>query len=233
MKPEEESAQKYFLNQGYTNIIFEPKGNRPPDFLLNDKIAVEVRRLNQLENKEPIEKLQYKLLPKLNKTIHNYGSDDFDKSVWIDVQFFRPLKVNKKLFERVETVLQIHSKDMDQEKEYEPVPNLLLKIFPSQKRLNFKFNVASSMDGSHGGFVVHDIHESLKLILEEKDRKISSYKREFDTWWLALIGYIGYGLSEYDLNQLKETIDFPLRFEKIIFISPLTNSGVELTDSNL
>ena len=34
-------------HQGYENILFEPDGNLPPDILVDNKIAIEVRRLNQ------------------------------------------------------------------------------------------------------------------------------------------------------------------------------------------
>ena len=33
--------------QGYTNLELEPDGNIPPDIVINKKIAIEVRRLNQ------------------------------------------------------------------------------------------------------------------------------------------------------------------------------------------
>jgi len=231
MKAEEKIARNYFISKGYRDIIFEPKGNRPPDLLLNNKIAVEVRRLNHIESGEPIEKLQYKLLPKLYKIIHTYGTDEFEKSTWVDIKFFRPLKVSKELFKAVEATLSEYSDQLNLEKEYHPWPNLSLKFFPAGKKLRFKFNIASSMDGGHGGFVVQDIYESLKIIISEKKRKVEPYKEEFEMWWLALIDHIGYGLSDSDLNYLKEIVDFPLHFERVIFISPLNDSGTELTSS--
>ena len=47
MKREEKIANDYFISVGFNKILYEPDGNIPPDFLLNDSIAVEVRRLNQ------------------------------------------------------------------------------------------------------------------------------------------------------------------------------------------
>jgi hypothetical protein len=47
MDESETLALKYLQSQGFINIKFEPDGNRPPDFLVDDTIAVEVRRLNQ------------------------------------------------------------------------------------------------------------------------------------------------------------------------------------------
>jgi hypothetical protein len=32
---------------GFKNVFFEPEGNRTPDFQIDGKVAVEIRRLNQ------------------------------------------------------------------------------------------------------------------------------------------------------------------------------------------
>jgi len=47
MNNDEQIALKCLNNLDYTIIEYEPNGNVPPDFLLDKKIAVEVRRLNQ------------------------------------------------------------------------------------------------------------------------------------------------------------------------------------------
>lgn len=46
----ESVAIEYFQSRGYSNIIHEPDGNVPPDLLIDNNIAVEVRRLNQFKN---------------------------------------------------------------------------------------------------------------------------------------------------------------------------------------
>jgi hypothetical protein len=47
MKSEERIAENYLTSLGFENVVFEPDGNIPPDFFVDDRIAVEVRRLNQ------------------------------------------------------------------------------------------------------------------------------------------------------------------------------------------
>ena len=58
MKFEERIAKEYFEFKEYDNVIFEPIGNTPPDFLINDSIAVEVRRLNKFHLGKPLEKIE-------------------------------------------------------------------------------------------------------------------------------------------------------------------------------
>lgn len=44
---EEERARQWLESQGYTDILdLSQDGNDPPDFMVENRIAVEVRRLN-------------------------------------------------------------------------------------------------------------------------------------------------------------------------------------------
>ena len=52
MDESEKLANEYLASLGFKNVIFEPDGNVPPDFLANGRIAFEVRRLNQNELSE-------------------------------------------------------------------------------------------------------------------------------------------------------------------------------------
>jgi hypothetical protein len=47
MNREEKIAEAYLKSLGFKNVVFEPDGNIPPDFSMDGRIAVEVRRLNQ------------------------------------------------------------------------------------------------------------------------------------------------------------------------------------------
>ena len=47
MDASERIAYEFLKYSGYKDIVYEPDGNVPPDFLVNTRIAIEVRRLNQ------------------------------------------------------------------------------------------------------------------------------------------------------------------------------------------
>ncbi len=50
MDTSEKLADAYFNYRGFNSVVFEPRGkSKPPDFLLEGRIAVEVRRLNRNE----------------------------------------------------------------------------------------------------------------------------------------------------------------------------------------
>lgn len=47
MDPTEKHVYAHLVHRGYSDIVYEPDGNIAPDFLLNKRVAVEARRLNQ------------------------------------------------------------------------------------------------------------------------------------------------------------------------------------------
>ena len=49
MDHSEKVVFQYLKSRGFINIVYEPDGNIPPDFTIDGRIAVEVRRLNENE----------------------------------------------------------------------------------------------------------------------------------------------------------------------------------------
>src|SRR5215471_10027052 len=47
MNKDESIAETFLKSLGLGTVTYEPDGNIPPDFLLDNRIAVEVRRLNE------------------------------------------------------------------------------------------------------------------------------------------------------------------------------------------
>lgn len=226
MKREEKIAETYFKSIGFTNIEFEPKGNRTPDFVIQNEIAIEVRRLNQYHDEKPIEKVQYNLIPKIVNQLESFKNGKNDKSAFVGIRYSRPIKINNKILEQINSILETHSSQMDLQRKYSINDNLELHIFPSSEKLEFQFNFGSSIDLNQGGYVLGNIYESLKFIIEEKTKLIKQHKPAYKTWWLALIDTIGNGLSENEMSQLRENIDFDLNFDKIFIISYLNpNKG--------
>jgi hypothetical protein len=78
-----------------------------------------------------------------------------------------------------------------------------------------------SSDNDSGGIVIGLIHENLKLIIEEKERKVSQYKEKYPQWWLGLIDNVGYVMDENDLSQFNQLPKLDTTFERILIVSPL------------
>ena len=176
-----------------------------------------------------MENLEFDLIPRFIGLLKSYESVTFDKSAFVNIEFSRPISSTKAIIKIIKTKLDEHLKDIHQQRTYQIGGNVKIEVFPATNRLKGPFNLAFQMDNDGGGLVVGNIYDSLKIIIEEKQRKIMKYRTRYNHWWLALVDFIGYGLDKNDLEQLSESLDFQYDFEKIIFISPLTpERAVEL-----
>jgi hypothetical protein len=224
MKFEEKIAKEYFEFKEYDKVIFEPIGNTPPDFLINNSIAVEVRRLNKFHLGKPIEKIEYNVIPKIEKFIRLFDTDQpFENTSVVSLYYSRPIKFNEYVKREISNALNEYSKNKKLKKDYLITDNLKLEFFEHNEKWESQFEVGGIVDFDKGGFVVKDICNSLKIIINEKERKIEKFKNLYEDWWLVLVDFIGYGMDTSEIKKVKEGINENNSFKKIIFISP-TNS---------
>ena len=108
MDDSERLVGDYLKHRGFTNVVFHPDGrNSPPDFLINGRVAVEVRRLNQ--NKESasgahgLEESAISLAAVVRKVLQTMGPPAAGVSWFVFYNFRRPLPRWKDL-ERALTV---------------------------------------------------------------------------------------------------------------------------------
>lgn len=225
MDREEEIVQKYLSHQGFQNIQYEPDGKIPPDFSIDGKIGVEVRRLNQhyLERgkPKPLEELAYKLVPRIDSLLTSYGNVSYDRSAYIFLDFERPLKVAKPLMEDIKKELDAHLPNIHLPKKVKIRNGLAIRFVPAIQRYESAYILGSSADYNSGGFVVGNIYDNLSIVIPEKEEKVKPYFYRYDTWWLVLANYLGYGLSGRELAQLNALAPIPSIFEKVILLSPL------------
>lgn len=94
MKHEEKLAEQYLKSKGFI-CKYEPDGNIPPDFLIDNTIAIEVRRLNQNskngENIEGLEDLQFRLRNKVKGLLSKIKSKKSTRSFLVSYFYMRPL----------------------------------------------------------------------------------------------------------------------------------------------
>lgn len=224
MKIEEEIAKAYFKFLGYEDIVYEPNGNRTPDFLVNGEIAIEVRRLNQFYKQKPLENVWYNISPKIIKVIESFKKENYVKSFFVGIKFKRPIKLNSSILNHIDKVLTNHPETREDQVRYFISENLQLSLFPCEKRYETPYLLGSITDYDEGGFVFGNIYNSLKIIISLKSEIVEPYKSEYSTWWLALVDNIGQGLSKDEMKQLKRSIDFDLKFDRVYIISNLRNN---------
>jgi len=211
--------------QGYGNIEFEPDGNVPPDILVDNKIAIEVRRLNQNQvtgnGFQGLEQDEYAIHGLLRRIMDDISDENFDESAFVGYFFKRPLPNKKEIKKRVADILVNHKNHISEHKEYKVSDNFKLRIFPSSNKLQKQYHYGISSDRNSGGFVVGLIYKNLQLVIKEKVDKTRNFKPKYPEWWLAVVDTIGYGLSDLDLEQFYELPKITNGFDRILLVSPL------------
>jgi len=214
--------------QGFENIKFEPDGNIPPDILLNGKIAVEVRRLNQNQSTESgfkgLEQDEYAVHGLFKKIFDEISDEIYERSAFVGYEFSRPLPDKKVLKRKVIETLENHKPYIHEHREYEISDTFKLRLIPSSSKLRKQFQYGMSSDGDSGGFVVGLIYENLKLIINEKEEKVENHRKKYSEWWLAVVDTIGYGLTDLDIEQFCDLPKLEYQFDRILLVSPLDSS---------
>ena len=226
MNSEESIAEKHFLSQGFQSIDFEPDGNIPPDFVLDKKIAVEVRRLNQnkvIEGKAiGTETLQNKFWQKLKSLVLRLNNRFKDlpnnQSIVLSFSFSRPLTLNKQSIREIENLI-LENYQNDNFEVAKHSKNLEIRFYKTEYKPDEPFIMGGYSDRDTGGFVVSNIYKNLRLVIEEKEKKVQKYRDRYETWWLVLIDRIDGRLEEIDIKQLSNLPHIETYFEKVIMLT--------------
>ncbi|MCF6341011.1 MAG: hypothetical protein L3J10_09740 [Sulfurimonas sp.] len=223
---DETRAKKYLLSLEHTEIEYEPLGNVTPDFLLDKKIAVEVRRLNSnhINNEHiiSIENFEIPLIKYIKKIISTFEYKYYSNSTSIAITISKPLEIQNKTYiiKKIKRILKKHTYNISKTKSYTISDYLILTFTPIDKK-----NKPYFFTGCNNNFfwVVDELHKNIQLVIDEKDKKIDKNFHIYDEWWLILVDSIIYGLDSEDFRQLKSIKLEKQKFNKIIILSPKGN----------
>lgn len=224
MDSSEKLAEEALKAMGFTDIVFEPDGNVPPDFLANARVAIEVRRLNQNvdagNGKRGLEETSIPLWRKVQELAHSLGGPT-DESWFVFIRFARPLRPWKKIRGPIRDALEdFKSQAVRQGGVLYSETNFQLEVIRASKPLEHFFRMGGNSDEQSGGFVVAEMLENIDHCAEEKLKKIEEYRSRYPEWWLVLIDHIGLGIDEHDKKQLLSHAKRPAGWDKIVIVNP-------------
>lgn len=206
---------------GFTQIDFEPAGNCTPDFLLDDRIAVEVRRLN--ENHEDgagmhgLEEAYIPLWHAISALLKRMGSAS-DESWFVSFTLLsRPVEPLRTLGPKIKDALS----------EFKDRPIRTNQVIFASEGLSVDVAKASSVhadyflwgcgqDMQSGGAIVTEAIRNIEICSAEKLAKIAEHRSRYPEWWLVLVNNIGLGLGDYDKQQLIEHFNRPKGWDKLV-----------------
>lgn len=235
MNDSEKRVYEYLMSQGFRTVVYEPDGKVSPDFLVDDQIAVEVRRLNQNEataaGHRGLEEVSKPLNALVEKALAAIGPPVDGASWFVSYTYRRPLPPWKTLDNLLRNTLRgvavsppIGGRDV------RVAARLRLSFTRASKVHPTLFVLGGWSDHDSGGFVVSEMAQNLRLCIAEKSAKVSRVRAKYSEWWLALADRIGYGdVDEHARNRLRELVQVEDQWTKIILVNPLDPSrGFEL-----
>jgi hypothetical protein len=221
-------ARDHLVFRGYPNPVYEADGNVPPDFLLDGRIAVEVRRLNENEpgvlTPKGLEETEIPLLMGLQKLCRSFGPAQ-EAAWWLALWFQRPIPPWSKLTGAASRFLNSVKSGASQGRVARHIhDNVELEAIPRAGEGGDVFHVAVISDEDSGGWVLELLERNLRLCIDEKTAKVQSRRSRYPVWWLVLVDHVAYGLSEYDRAQFRTHVNISHSWDSVIVLNPLDHT---------
>jgi hypothetical protein len=217
---------EHLKHRGFSDIVYEPDGNVPPDFLIDERIAVEVRRLNQNEQTPSgyrgLEEVAIPFDATVGMVLESLGPPTAGASWYVLYSFKRPVPERKEIERGLRASLEaFRNQGTHQPARFRVTDALTVRLFRAGKLYPSFFVLGGSADHDSGGFVLAEMERNLHICVTEKTKKVSRVRSKYPEWWLALVDEIGYGLDEFDREQLRKLVQLDHSWDKIILVNPL------------
>lgn len=234
MDASERLAEKYLLGLGLGAVVYEPNGNIPPDFSVNGRIGVEVRRLNQNYTDasgvtKGLEEVTIPLWQRMKSILRSLGPSIAGECWYVGVEYARPLPGWKHLEARIRSELNAFMQmPVRTQLSIQIEPNFQLELFQASIDHGFFFVLGASGDNDSGGWVMSEVEKNLRLCIAQKEAKITPYRGRYEEWWLVLADHIDYAMDEEDRLVFREEIMPTIThgFGRIVLLDPRDNGRV-------
>jgi hypothetical protein len=237
MDSSERIVFEYLSSRGFSDVVYEPDGNVPPDFLIDGRIAVEVRRLNQHDegsgDPRGLEEVAFPLDARIRRLLPTLGGPVDGESRFVLYTFKRPVPPWSELEESLRSHLDTFrsSANRGERREHLQIARgFAVNLIRASKPHPSFFVHGGSADHDSGGFVVAEMDRNIRICVADKARKVARVRDRYSEWWLALVDHIGYGiLDDSDRRDLRELVGLSKLWEKVLLINPLPpHNGFEL-----
>lgn len=211
MDDSERLVERYLKACGFRDIVYEPDGNIPPDFLVDRRVAVEVRRLNQMHvdasDSRPrgLETDAIALERHLKRYLTGLRPVSFASgSWWVSYDFKRPVAPWNELRRLLDSVLLPFMNAPDPAPFRQTLsPQFRIWIQKASVPLPTFFALGGKFDRQAGGFVVSEIIKNIVRCAAEKSEKIAKYRQNYPEWWLVMPDFTGFSPDSDDFEGVR------------------------------
>ena len=226
MNPDEELSFKFLKTHFSENVVFEPDGKIPPDFVIDSIVAIEARRLNKQffdkTNTEGLEQLSIPIRDIFSDVLKSFDSQYSGNSYWVSINFSRPLLTTLRKAKRdMKVALKafLGADVFNFPYKLRVNDNIVLTINASEPIKGRIFRQAGGLDKNRGGHLVQMYIENINFCIKEKSTKITNYLSKYCPWWLLLVDHMGWGLDKKETEDVFSSIKYLGIFEKVLIIS--------------
>lgn len=231
MNQDEKIAESY-LKKHYSNVVYEPDGNVPPDFSVNETIGVEVRRLNQQHRDnggtKGLEEQSIPLRKAVDGVLSKYPKDINGNNFYLLLRYERNIGKLKDIKKNTDLAIQAFlAQNESVPFKYKLSSNVTLEFAVKVPSSSRKYKIGIESDQNSGGWVVNMYVSDTTHCIKEKEQKIKPYEAEYKSWWLLLIDHINC-MDSYDKGEIERGIKKSTSFERIIVIKHDGDSQFEI-----
>ncbi len=224
MNTEEKTVYEYLKSEGFKLIQPEPDGKVPPDFSIDNNIAIEVRRLNEnyFVGSKPIGYREefYKIWDLLSHFLDDYKNPNLTTSYWLSYGFERPIPDFSNLKKNLKISLDCFINNPIHNDEIQVTPSFTIRLYPKQTEEKHSIVVASSHDDNGGGAVTQIYISNINYCIKEKTLKIDAFKSKYSEWWLILVDTLVYRVLSNAMEHVKTNIELSDVWDKLIILDP-------------
>lgn len=218
MDQSERIARDHLKSRGLQSIVYEPDGNVPPDFLVDGRIAVEVRRLNEsiqtAHGMQGLEEVATPLWLKMQKLLQSYGPPRSGVSWSVSWRFRRPVAPWQDLKAKIAGVLDAFLNHGPHERKgIDLGSGFSIEFWPAIGSFPTFFLPADGSDSDSGGWL-GELAKNVDICINEKTRKVASFRHKYHEWWLALVDHIGFVPTDRDHISTEH------EWDKVIIVNP-------------
>jgi hypothetical protein len=220
LNTDENVAQDYLRSLQLGEVVREPDGKVPPDFLVGNRIAVEVRRLSKTyEEDGKLRSLEQDTIPirqGLERLLTEFVGDE--QAWFVFFNCHRPLVTWKELRSRVRRALKHWlASPVDSEQFTIPITETFsITMIPAREGGGHRFVPGGLSDRDASGWVVFDVITNATVCIAEKNKKVAAFRAKYPEWWLIFIDYIG---MPSEAEDVRRHITRPKEWNRVIFLN--------------
>ncbi len=230
MNRDEHIVETYLNSLQLGEVVYEPDGKVPPDFLVDGRIAVEARRLNQYYQVEGqsrgLEEDTFPLRQKFENLLAEFGSSSDQPTWFVLFRFRRPVSDWRELRPQIYAALHRFLQFPVDEAWRIPINDRFeITTVRGSKVSGRPFLLGGYTDMDAGGWVVSEIVRNLSTYMVEKARKVAPYRSKFPIWWLIFVDYVGYA---HDEAEVRRHIERSKDWDRVLLLSPVDGRAYEI-----